>query len=140
MHATTIAKVEAGKRSVRVNEAVIIAELYEVTVDALVGRHGPDDTTLLFALMTLSDYVDNVKSLIGNAQGYTTDVLDQLEDATQRFDEPVVHSIHQSALALDRALDTSYKHALRISASAMQAATETPPRSAPRSRPRKSSQ
>jgi transcriptional regulator with XRE-family HTH domain len=38
MHATTIAKIEAGTRSVRINEAVGIADLFDVSLDSLMGR------------------------------------------------------------------------------------------------------
>jgi transcriptional regulator with XRE-family HTH domain len=38
MHPTTVAKIEAGDRSVRINEAVGIADLFEVPVDSLLGR------------------------------------------------------------------------------------------------------
>ena len=38
MHSTTIAKIEAGERSVRINEAVGIAELFGVSLDSFVGR------------------------------------------------------------------------------------------------------
>jgi transcriptional regulator with XRE-family HTH domain len=38
MHATTIAKIEAGVRSVRINEAVGIADLFGVSLDSLLGR------------------------------------------------------------------------------------------------------
>lgn len=137
MHVTTITKIETGTRAVRIDEAIGIAALFEVTVDALVGSHGPDDTTLMFALMNVSDYIDNVKAHLGRARRDTMDVLEMLEDATQRFDEPVVSSMNKTALALDRTLDLSYEYAASISSSAMQAAIETPPRSAPRRRPRK---
>jgi hypothetical protein len=38
MHPTTVAKIEAGDRSVRINEAVGIADLFEVSLDSLLGR------------------------------------------------------------------------------------------------------
>jgi hypothetical protein len=38
MHPTTVAKIEAGDRSVRINEAIEIADLFEVSMDALLGR------------------------------------------------------------------------------------------------------
>jgi hypothetical protein len=38
MHPTTVAKIEAGDRSVRINEAMEIAELFGVSMDALLGR------------------------------------------------------------------------------------------------------
>jgi transcriptional regulator with XRE-family HTH domain len=38
MGASTIAKIEAGTRSVRINEAVAIADLFEISLDSLLGR------------------------------------------------------------------------------------------------------
>ena len=38
MHPTTVAKIEAGDRSVRINEAAGIADLFEVSLDSLLGR------------------------------------------------------------------------------------------------------
>jgi hypothetical protein len=38
MHPTTVAKIEAGDRSVRINEAMEIAELFGVSMDTLLGR------------------------------------------------------------------------------------------------------
>ena len=38
MHPTTVAKIEAGDRSVRINEAVGMADLFEVSMDSLLGR------------------------------------------------------------------------------------------------------
>ncbi len=38
MHPTTVAKIEAGDRSVRITEAVGIADLLDVSLDTLLGR------------------------------------------------------------------------------------------------------
>jgi transcriptional regulator with XRE-family HTH domain len=38
MHSTTVAKIEAGDRSVRINEAAGIADLFELSLDSLLGR------------------------------------------------------------------------------------------------------
>lgn len=38
MRDTTLAKIEAGSRSVRINEAIAIADLLELSLDDLVGR------------------------------------------------------------------------------------------------------
>ena len=54
MHATTIAKIEAGSRSVRINEAVGIADLFEVSLDSLLGRKpGTQESDLTYRLGTL---------------------------------------------------------------------------------------
>jgi transcriptional regulator with XRE-family HTH domain len=38
MHPTTVAKIEAGTRSVSIDEAARIADLFEMSIDSLVGR------------------------------------------------------------------------------------------------------
>jgi transcriptional regulator with XRE-family HTH domain len=42
MHWTTIAKIEKGDRMVRIDEAAGIADLFETSVDVLLGRATPD--------------------------------------------------------------------------------------------------
>lgn len=37
-HATTIAKIEAGSRAVRVDELAVLSEIFTVSIDMLVGR------------------------------------------------------------------------------------------------------
>lgn len=43
MHATTIAKIEAGDRAVRIDEATGIAELFRLSLDGMLGRKGMED-------------------------------------------------------------------------------------------------
>ena len=38
LHPTTVAKIEAGQRSVRIDEARAIADLFGLSLDSLVGR------------------------------------------------------------------------------------------------------
>jgi transcriptional regulator with XRE-family HTH domain len=54
MHATTVAKIEAGDRSVRINEASAIADLFEVSVDSLLNRKpGAQRSELTYLLRAL---------------------------------------------------------------------------------------
>jgi transcriptional regulator with XRE-family HTH domain len=53
MHPTTVAKIEAGVRSVRINEAVGIADLFGVSVDSLLGRKPGDQRNELQYLLRL---------------------------------------------------------------------------------------
>ena len=55
MHPTTVAKIEAGDRSVRINEAVGIADLFEVSLDSLLGRKpgAPQRSELTYLLRAL---------------------------------------------------------------------------------------
>ena len=56
MHATTIAKIEAVRRSVRINEAVGIADLFGVSLDSLLGlKWRPKGDEIDYALRVLHD-------------------------------------------------------------------------------------
>jgi transcriptional regulator with XRE-family HTH domain len=56
MHATTIAKIEAARRSVRINEAVGIADLFGVSLDSLLGlKWRPKGDDIDYALRVLHD-------------------------------------------------------------------------------------
>src|ERR1700734_1450400 len=68
IHSTTLAKIEAGNRSVRINEAVAIADLLDVSLDALLARQRTDESsTLTFAMRTALDYCRDASSLIVQA-------------------------------------------------------------------------
>lgn len=43
VYASTIAKIEVGKRAVRMDEAAGIADLFDMSLDALLGRKGMED-------------------------------------------------------------------------------------------------
>ena len=56
IYPTTIAKIESGERSVRIDEAAALADLFELSLDALLGREpGVKTTELEFQLRTLRD-------------------------------------------------------------------------------------
>jgi transcriptional regulator with XRE-family HTH domain len=57
MHWTTIAKIEKGDRSVRIDEAAGIADLFEVSVDSLLGRRVRQESDLAYTLRGLFDTV-----------------------------------------------------------------------------------
>ena len=57
MHWTTIAKIEAGDRSVRIVEAVGMADLFEVSLDALLGRSADPRNDERYAAHALHDAV-----------------------------------------------------------------------------------
>ena len=71
VYSSTIAKIESEKRprAARLGEAVGIADLFELSVDALLGRQGPDDSTLTFALAVLCSYAGDAERQILRAQG-----------------------------------------------------------------------
>lgn len=114
IHPTTLAKIEAGTRSVRINEAVAIADLLDVSLDALLGRQRPDDSTLTFAMTTLLDYAQDTSNQIGQARGTASDVEDQLEDAAERFDSPHLEALQSAARGVAGHLDKAHRLAAQL--------------------------
>jgi transcriptional regulator with XRE-family HTH domain len=55
VYATTIAKLEAGDRAVRIDELVAISDLFGVSVDTLLGRRGKPKSDLIHALTAVVD-------------------------------------------------------------------------------------
>lgn len=53
IYPTTVAKIESGERAVRIDEAAAIADLFEVSVDALLGRRPGHD--LAYILRAVQD-------------------------------------------------------------------------------------
>src|SRR4051794_16407878 len=55
MHWTTIAKIEKGDRSVRIDEAAAIADLFELSLDSLMGRKAKLENEHLHTLRAVFD-------------------------------------------------------------------------------------
>jgi transcriptional regulator with XRE-family HTH domain len=55
VYATTIAKIEAGDRAARIDEIAAVADVFEVSVDTLLGRSVNPKHDLMFALRALAD-------------------------------------------------------------------------------------
>jgi len=121
MHPTTIAKIEAGDRSVRINEAVGIADLFEVSLDSLVGRQEHDDSTLMFALRVLAGYAGDAKRQIVPARNVAADIEEQLKDAARRFDSPQIEALLRLALEMAEHLDAAQAQAQQIDSMTTQA-------------------
>lgn len=122
--ATTIAKIEAGRRSVRINEAVALADIFEVSVDALLGRREPDDTTLTFALVVLTDYAGDAGRQIYRTRGVATDIADQLELIEESFPVPGIDALRQAAQEMAGHLDAAWSNAKVLSSLASIAIVE----------------
>lgn len=55
MYATTIAKIEAGDRAVQIDEATGIADLFDMSLDSLLGRNKALENELSYAVRTLRE-------------------------------------------------------------------------------------
>lgn len=79
MHATTIAKIEAGSRSVRINEAVGIADLFDVSLDSLLGRKpGAQRSELTYRLRVLRDNTEKSAAQVARIEMSIREQLDEL--------------------------------------------------------------
>ena len=78
MHWTTIAKIEKGERSVRIDEAAAIADIFDMSVDALLGRKPSAQRDLDDALSALVDAVftsrNEVRRVSKTIQGRLHDI------------------------------------------------------------------
>jgi hypothetical protein len=55
VHTTTVAKIEAGERAARIDEIAAVADLFEVSIDALLGRTGSQRRDAAFLVSVLAD-------------------------------------------------------------------------------------
>lgn len=55
VHPTTVAKIEAGERAAKIDEVAAIADIFEVSVDMLLGRSTAPKNDDLYALRALLD-------------------------------------------------------------------------------------
>jgi transcriptional regulator with XRE-family HTH domain len=76
-HPTTIAKIEAGDRSVRIDEAVAIAEVLEVPLDVLVGSKGGLEEDFAYALRVLQE---TSQKSVADVNTISTSLADRLVD------------------------------------------------------------
>ena len=81
-HASTIAKIEAGDRSVGIAEAVAVAELFEVPLDSLLGRKPRAERDLDYVLGALMDAVYTSRTELHRT---ARSLRDRLEDIPSDF-------------------------------------------------------
>jgi hypothetical protein len=55
VHPTTVAKIEAGERAAKIDEIAAIADIFEVSLDRLLGRDISDEADAQHALRALTD-------------------------------------------------------------------------------------
>jgi transcriptional regulator with XRE-family HTH domain len=139
VHASTIAKIEAEKkpRATRLGEAVAIADLFGLSVDVLLDREGPDDSTLTFAVTVLCDYAGDAERQIAQAGEVTADIEDQLESVSESFNLPGIDDLLQAAREMAEQLQEARSNA-RILQSIASAAIVVAPKEGPESRPGRS--
>jgi transcriptional regulator with XRE-family HTH domain len=94
MYATTVAKIEAGERAVRVDEAAAIADLLELPLDWLLGRQaaGPE-SKLRYALHAVQEgahrTMADLASMLEALRHWGTDTFELSFDGKDEFDADI---------------------------------------------------
>jgi transcriptional regulator with XRE-family HTH domain len=84
IYPTTIAKIESGERAVRIDEATALADLFEVSLDALLGRaSGAQRNELTYTLRVLADTARDSSRQVGATM---ETIREQLEELPRDFD------------------------------------------------------
>jgi transcriptional regulator with XRE-family HTH domain len=77
MHWTTVAKIEKGTRSVRIDEAAALADLFGISVDALLQRGARPDSDRAHALIAVAD---TAVGSSGQIRGIISAIRDRIGD------------------------------------------------------------
>lgn len=84
IYPTTIAKIESGERAVRIDEAAALADLFEVSLDALLGRKQiSQEDELAYLLRLLRDTARDSSQQVGATM---ETIREQLEELPGEFD------------------------------------------------------
>jgi transcriptional regulator with XRE-family HTH domain len=82
IYPTTVAKIESGERAVRIDEAAALADLFDVSIDALLGRdirHGSNLAYTLRAVLSVARQSAQKTIAIADALAASRVDLDALE-------------------------------------------------------------
>jgi transcriptional regulator with XRE-family HTH domain len=84
IYPTTVAKIESGERAVRIDEAAALADLFEVSLDALLGRkQNSQEDELAYLLRLLRDTARESSQQVGATM---ETIREQLEELPGEFD------------------------------------------------------
>lgn len=78
-HPTTVAKIEAGERAVRIDEATAIADLFELSLDRFLGRSVTPRDDMMYAMRALSSAVSQAHYQLENIERTLRDRVDELD-------------------------------------------------------------
>jgi transcriptional regulator with XRE-family HTH domain len=116
MHHTTVAKIEAGDREIKLDEAVALAQLYEAPLDALVGLHPKSGRDLNFLLRALNDVVTLARTELDRTARSLRHCMEDipsdhhLYDTLAGFMGDVVGNLDAADEGLDKVLELYLEH------------------------------
>jgi transcriptional regulator with XRE-family HTH domain len=86
MHPTTVAKIEAGDREVKLDEAAAMADLYGLPLDTLLGRRPKGARDLYYVLGALTDAAFTARTELHRVSKTLRDRLEDIPSDFERYD------------------------------------------------------
>ena len=108
VHWTTVAKMERGERSVRISEAAVLADLFDTTVDALLGRKARRGDETDYLVTTAVDTARRSGMELAAIQTALSDAFADIEDIEG------LEALHTAAARVDDALQLAGDGLARI--------------------------
>jgi transcriptional regulator with XRE-family HTH domain len=106
IYPTTIAKIESGERAVRIDEATALADLFEVSLDALLGRKSDAQRSeLAYSLRLLRDTARESSEQVWATMETIREQLDELPGGFDHADMLQRVGYHTWSKHLPRAFD-----------------------------------
>lgn len=95
VYATTIGKIEAGKRAIRIDELSAVADLFGVSVDALIGRESSANDLV----WTISRITSTAQKCVNEVNSVGERIFGELQD--------VIHYAAQGPHSVNGLIDTA---------------------------------
>jgi transcriptional regulator with XRE-family HTH domain len=100
----TVAKIEAGERAVKIHEAAVLADIFGISIDALMGRRVSARADLMSAARQVVDAKITAAAAVSASQSQLVDALAQLVDADLRGTyDPLADDARAAVNALEAA-------------------------------------
>jgi transcriptional regulator with XRE-family HTH domain len=115
VHATTIAKIEYGERPAKLDEAVAVADVFGVSLDALIGRRRSRTGDKNLPLHALAKRTVGTAVAADALEAGVREYLDELQEFTLRRDEAAaVTECERAAEALAAAAAATRRAAVKL--------------------------
>jgi transcriptional regulator with XRE-family HTH domain len=101
VHSTAITRIEQGSRAIQVDELIALADIFGLSVDALLGRN-PGTSDVLWAVSKLTS---NAQKIAGEIVNLQLRLHGDLDDVRSAGDKPGVRDIRSATLIVIDRLD-----------------------------------
>jgi transcriptional regulator with XRE-family HTH domain len=105
IYASTIAKIELGSRPTRIDEAIGIADLFDVSLDKMLGRHLAAGQDLVHALEAIGQIAQQATPVVSSTESALRDRAAELADFDFDERDAITAACERVSTALAQASD-----------------------------------